>query len=206
MQGRVAHAGADLSRALARNYPPDLRDAGVHGEVSLRFRVLEDGRVDLTNVRVTRTTDLFLVRGRMTSMSAMRNVSAPAALLLAFACWACATGRAGDACPPNAGQVSRPQGEGWYHGPIVQIDSGGGQPNGGGARQLLVQVQPAGAWSGRIWFGVNESTALICRSGAPLSHSAPLAPGMTVSAKARMIMESDPGQAFADTLIVDPAP
>ena len=51
-----------------------------------------------------------------------------------------------------------------------------------------------------------RNTRVICRSGDPLSHSAPLAPGMTVSAKARMIMESDPGQAFADTLIVDPAP
>ena len=138
-------------------------------------------------------------------MSAPQNVPVLAALLLAVACSACAAGRAGDACPPDAAQLPRPEGEGWHHGPIVQVDSTRAQPEGAHVRQLLVQVQPAGAWSGRIWFGVNESTVLICRSGAPLSHSAPLTPGMTVSAKAQMIMESDPGQAFADTLIVDPA-
>jgi hypothetical protein len=52
---------------------------------------------------------------------------------------------------------------------------------------------------------VNESTHLVCRSGERLAPSAPLTPGMTVSAWTRMVLESDPGQAFADTLIVGPA-
>jgi hypothetical protein len=76
----------------------------------------------------------------------------------------------------------------------------------GWSRRLLVQVQPAGAWSGRIWFTVNDSTRLLCRSGDVAPRSVPLAPGTTVSAMARMILESDPGQAFADTLIVGPVP
>jgi hypothetical protein len=76
----------------------------------------------------------------------------------------------------------------------------------GWSRRLLVQVQPAGAWSGRIWFTVNESTRLLCRSGAAASRSVPLTPGTMVSAMSRVILESDPGQAFADTLIVGPVP
>jgi TonB family protein len=46
----------DLQRHLARNYPPPLRDRGVEGEVHVRFRVLEDGRVDSASVHVTSTT------------------------------------------------------------------------------------------------------------------------------------------------------
>jgi hypothetical protein len=130
-----------------------------------------------------------------------------AAALLLLASTACssgqASGRALSACPPASGDVPRPQGEGWHHGPIVQVDSAGAEGRTG--RRLLVQVQPPGAWSGRIWFGVSESTHLVCRSGERLDPSAPLTPGMTVSAWTQMILESDPGQAGADTLIVDAA-
>lgn len=140
-------------------------------------------------------------------MNALRKSAAAAALLLLAAFAACARGQAAGqapaACPADSGDVRRPEGEGWHHGPIVQVDSAG--PGGGKGRRLLVQVQPPGAWSGRIWFGVGESTHLVCRSGDRLDPSAPLTPGMTVSAWTRMILESDPGQAFADTLIVDPA-
>jgi TonB family protein len=41
-----------LSRQLQRNYPPLLRSAGVGGDVVLRFRVLENGRVDSASVQV----------------------------------------------------------------------------------------------------------------------------------------------------------
>ena len=34
-------------------YPPALRDAGVTGMVNVRFRVLEDGRVDPESMEVT---------------------------------------------------------------------------------------------------------------------------------------------------------
>jgi hypothetical protein len=138
--------------------------------------------------------------------------SAAAAALLLMSAAACpaasAPGAAGAGCPDPSGEVLRPQGEGWHHGPIVEIDST--SPELGNAREwsrrLLVQVQPAGAWSGRIWFTVNESTRLLCRSGAAAPRSVPLTPGTTVSAMSRMIQESDPGQAFADTLIVGPVP
>lgn len=140
-------------------------------------------------------------------MNALRTSAAAAALLVLASSAACArgqaAGRALSTCPPAAADSPRPEGEGWHHGPIVQVDSAGAE--GGGGRRLLVQVQPPGAWSGRIWFGVSESTHLVCRSGERLDPPAPLTPGMPVSAWTRMIMESDPGQAFADTLIVGPA-
>lgn len=41
-----------LGRTLQRNYPPLMRDAGLGGDVVLRFRVLEDGRVDSASVHV----------------------------------------------------------------------------------------------------------------------------------------------------------
>jgi protein TonB len=44
--------GSEVGRALERNYPPLLRDAGVGGTVSLRFRVNEDGRVDPATIEV----------------------------------------------------------------------------------------------------------------------------------------------------------
>lgn len=47
---------ADLARQLSRNYPPLLRDAGVAGTVQVRFRVLENGRVDAESITVTSTT------------------------------------------------------------------------------------------------------------------------------------------------------
>ena len=43
---------SDVGRALERNYPPLLRDAGVGGTVMLSFRVNEDGRVDPTSITV----------------------------------------------------------------------------------------------------------------------------------------------------------
>lgn len=44
--------GSDVARALERNYPPLLRDAGVGGTVMLSFRVNEDGRVDASTIQV----------------------------------------------------------------------------------------------------------------------------------------------------------
>ncbi|HEX8433119.1 MAG TPA: TonB family protein [Longimicrobium sp.] len=43
---------AEVRRALERNYPPLLRDAGVSGTVLLSFRVNEDGRVDPSTISV----------------------------------------------------------------------------------------------------------------------------------------------------------
>jgi periplasmic protein TonB len=47
---------SDFARNLQRNYPPLLRDAGVAGTVNVRFRVLEDGRVDGESIEVTNST------------------------------------------------------------------------------------------------------------------------------------------------------
>ena len=46
----------ELQRQLSRNYPPELRDAGVPGVVELKFRVMEDGRVDSTTFSVERSS------------------------------------------------------------------------------------------------------------------------------------------------------
>jgi TonB family protein len=46
----------ELQRQLERNYPPLLRDAGVTGTVQVRFRVLENGTVDVPSIQVTSST------------------------------------------------------------------------------------------------------------------------------------------------------
>ena len=46
----------ELLRLLLRDYPPLLRDAGTGGTVVLRFRVLEDGRMDAGSATVLRST------------------------------------------------------------------------------------------------------------------------------------------------------
>lgn len=43
---------ADIGRSISRNYPPLLKDAGITGTVTLRLRVLEDGRVDQESIQV----------------------------------------------------------------------------------------------------------------------------------------------------------
>ncbi|HYJ80451.1 MAG TPA: TonB family protein [Longimicrobiaceae bacterium] len=43
---------SDVARQISRNYPPLLRDAGVTGQVTIRMRVLEDGRVDPGSISV----------------------------------------------------------------------------------------------------------------------------------------------------------
>ena len=42
--------------AVERNYPPLLRDAGVSGQVTLRFRVNADGTVDASSISVENST------------------------------------------------------------------------------------------------------------------------------------------------------
>jgi TonB family protein len=47
---------AEVARAFKRNYPPLLRDAGVTGTVTLRFRVAPGGSVDPECISVENTT------------------------------------------------------------------------------------------------------------------------------------------------------
>jgi TonB family protein len=54
VQPRIRN-GAAITRESERIYPPGLRDAGIGGTVSVRLRVMEDGRVDPESVQVTRT-------------------------------------------------------------------------------------------------------------------------------------------------------
>jgi TonB family protein len=48
--------GAEVSRMIARLYPPLLRDAGVPGMAVVHFRVTGDGRPDLSSVEVRHAT------------------------------------------------------------------------------------------------------------------------------------------------------
>ncbi|HEX6042824.1 hypothetical protein [Longimicrobium sp.] len=132
----------------------------------------------------------------------MLPIRRTAAVLLVLSSAACASS-APSACPEDAGRVMRPEGQGWYHGPLVSVDSSQAAGH-GWIRNVMVQVEPEGRTRGRMSFSVGEGTTLLCRSGARLSRAAPLAPGMTVSAKTRMIQESDTAYASADTLIVGP--
>ena len=47
---------SEFQRNLGRNYPPLLRDAGVTGTVQVRFRLLEDGRVDGESISIVSST------------------------------------------------------------------------------------------------------------------------------------------------------
>lgn len=53
---RIRNA-ATFTRYLERNYPPLMRDAGVTGDVVLRFRVLRDGSVDSASVQVLSSSE-----------------------------------------------------------------------------------------------------------------------------------------------------
>jgi TonB family protein len=48
--------GAEFSRLMVRSIPPELRAPGTNGRVTLRYRVLENGRVDAASVRVLAST------------------------------------------------------------------------------------------------------------------------------------------------------
>jgi TonB family protein len=67
---------ADFARALARNYPPHLRDAGVQGEVIVRFRVLETGRVDSASMQVTRSSNVEFNAAALASVPRLRFLPA----------------------------------------------------------------------------------------------------------------------------------
>lgn len=63
---------SDLARQLERNYPPLLRDAGVSGDVVLRFRLLEDGRVDAASIQTISATDSQFVAAAERSVGRLR--------------------------------------------------------------------------------------------------------------------------------------
>ncbi|HET6230965.1 MAG TPA: TonB family protein [Longimicrobiaceae bacterium] len=48
---------ADVQRTLSRNYPPLLRDAGVEGSVTVRVRVMEDGKADPSSISIENSTN-----------------------------------------------------------------------------------------------------------------------------------------------------
>jgi TonB family protein len=61
---------AAVSQALVHNYPPLLRNVGVVGTVTLRFRVLEDGTVDPGSISVQSAThDVFADAARRVAES-----------------------------------------------------------------------------------------------------------------------------------------
>jgi TonB family protein len=61
-----------VSAALGREYPPALREMGQTGRVLLRFRVLEDGTVERTTVRVENFTHPGFSEAAVRVVNAMR--------------------------------------------------------------------------------------------------------------------------------------
>jgi len=55
-QPRLVNASA-VARTLIREYPPELRQTGATGTVTLRFRVLPDGTVDRQTMEIMSATD-----------------------------------------------------------------------------------------------------------------------------------------------------
>lgn len=47
---------AEVARMMQRAYPPLMRDAGVEGQATVRFRVLPDGRVDAGSLSIEQAT------------------------------------------------------------------------------------------------------------------------------------------------------
>lgn len=47
---------SEVQRTLSRSYPPLLRDAGVGGQVQVKMRVNEDGRVDASSIEILDTS------------------------------------------------------------------------------------------------------------------------------------------------------
>jgi TonB family protein len=66
--GRTVSA---FRRRMERNYPPLMRDAGISGEVVLRFRIMEDGTVDSTDVHVVSATHPEFVAPALRSLPAL---------------------------------------------------------------------------------------------------------------------------------------
>jgi TonB family protein len=62
----------DVQHALERDYPSQLRDAGVTGETVLQFVVNEDGRVEPGSVEVVSSSDDGFSSAARRVVSAMR--------------------------------------------------------------------------------------------------------------------------------------
>lgn len=63
---------SEFYHSLVRRYPPDLRDAGVSGSVLLRFRVLEDGRVEAETARVIHSSHSAFEPAALSVLQVMR--------------------------------------------------------------------------------------------------------------------------------------
>ena len=63
---------ADFVRAIAAGYPRSLRQAGVAGTVHVRFRVLEDGRVDPASITITRPDHELFSEPTIRAVSVLR--------------------------------------------------------------------------------------------------------------------------------------
>lgn len=74
---RITNRG-DFVRYLERHYPPELRGAGVEGDVTVRFRVMEDGGVDSASVQVLRSTNAALDATAVGAVRLMRFRAASA--------------------------------------------------------------------------------------------------------------------------------
>ena len=85
-----------------------------------------------------------------------------------------------------------------FRGPVLQVGEDAGR--------FLLQYRPPGPSSGRIWIGVLDDTRIRRPSGAPVA-AADIRRGAILSVwTSHAVLDSDPAQTAADTIVVEPAP
>jgi hypothetical protein len=84
-----------------------------------------------------------------------------------------------------------------FRGPVLAVEET--------PRRFLIQYRAEGVNSGRIWFGFREDTRIRRPSGARVA-AADIRPGAILSVwTSHPILESDPAQGVADTIVVEGA-
>lgn len=91
----------------------------------------------------------------------------------------------------NSVPTSVPQ----YRGPVLEVDPVG--------PRYLIQYQPVGASTGRVWIGVRADTKVQAPGGGAVA-SASVRRGMVLSVwTTQPLLESDPAQTTGDTIVVE---
>jgi len=101
--------------------------------------------------------------------------------LLMVAGWGC------QATQPNSSAPT-------FRGPVVEVSPSG--------TRFLIQDEPPGASTGRIWVGVFNDTRIRRSNGSP-ARASDIRPRMVLSVWTNHILETDPAQTVADTIVVE---
>ena len=84
-----------------------------------------------------------------------------------------------------------------FRGPVLAVEET--------PRRFLIQYRPEGVNSGRIWFGLLEGTRIRRPNGARVAAT-DIRPGAVLSVwTSHPILESDPAQGVADSIVAEAA-